>query len=71
MVWLLIGGAIFCFLFGLVYPFRAFKVMRDSTDMMGFQKKFFGVIGILFVIAFWWVCALVLFAFGAQYLPTS
>ena len=70
MGWILIIGAVLSLLYGLVYPFRAFIAMRDNPDMIGFEKKFWGVIGILFMTAFWLVMAIILFGLGAQQLST-
>ena len=67
---ILIIGAVLALLYGLLYPFRAFIAMRDSPNMIGFEKKFWGVIGILFMTAFWLVMAIILFGLGAQQLST-
>ena len=70
MGWILIIGAVLALLYGLIYPFRAFIAMRDSPNMIGFEKKFWGVIGILFMTAFWLVMAIILFGLGVQQLST-
>ena len=70
MGWILIIGAICAGIYGLVYPFNALIAMRDSPNMIGFQKKFWGVLAILFMTAFWLVMAIILFVLGAQQLST-
>ena len=70
MGWILIIGAVLALLYGIHYPFRSFIAMRDSPNMIGFEKKFWGVIGILFMTAFWLVMAIILFGLGAQQLST-
>ncbi len=66
MAWVLIGGGILCFLYGLVYPFKAFKVMGESPNFESFSKKFWGFIGILLVMAFWWVIGCLAIGYGVS-----